>query len=101
MYTIHVEGVQCTPSRNIGADWMADKQSVVITGVSTGIGWGITKVLVANGFMVFGSVRRRSDADRLQREFGEAFTPLIMDVTDRQARSEEHTSELQSHSDLV
>jgi len=45
---------------------MADKQSVVVTGVSTGIGWGITKVLIANGFTVFGSVRRQSDADRLQ-----------------------------------
>ncbi len=64
---------------------MADKQSVVVTGISTGIGWGITKVLIANGFTVFGSVRRQSDADRLQHEFGEAFTPLIMDVTDRQA----------------
>jgi NADP-dependent 3-hydroxy acid dehydrogenase YdfG len=63
---------------------MADKQSVVVTGISTGIGWGITKVLIANGFTVFGSVRRQSDADRLQREFGDAFTPLIMDVTDRQ-----------------
>jgi NAD(P)-dependent dehydrogenase (short-subunit alcohol dehydrogenase family) len=30
-------------------------------------------------------VRPQSDADRLQREFGGAFTPLIMDVTDRQA----------------
>src|SRR5260370_16560635 len=59
--------------------------SVVVTGVSTGIGWGITKVLIANGFTVFGSVRQQSDADRLQPEFGEAFTPLIMDVTDRQA----------------
>jgi NAD(P)-dependent dehydrogenase (short-subunit alcohol dehydrogenase family) len=64
---------------------MADVQSVVVTGISTGIGWGITKVLIANGFTVFGSVRRQSDADRLQHEFGEAFTPLIMDVTDRQA----------------
>src|SRR5260221_1570424 len=64
---------------------MANKQSVVVTGVSTGIGSGITKVLIANGFTVFGSVRRQSDADRLQREFGEAFTPLIMDVMDRQA----------------
>jgi short-subunit dehydrogenase len=64
---------------------MPDTQGVVVTGVSTGIGWGITKVLIANGFTVFGSVRRQSDADRLQREFGEAFTPLMMDVTDRQA----------------
>src|SRR5260370_28264715 len=64
---------------------MTGEQSVVVTGVSTGIGWGITKVLIANGFTVFGSVRQQSDADRLQREFGEAFTPVIMDVTDRQA----------------
>src|SRR5258707_5390182 len=84
MYTVHVEGVQCTLSQEIGVEWMADKQSVVVTGISTGIGWCITKVLIANGFTVFGSVRRQSDADRLQHEFGEAFTPLIMDVTDRQ-----------------
>src|SRR5258707_2536633 len=64
---------------------MTGEQSVVVTGASTGIGWGITKVLIANGFTVFGSVRQQSDADRLQREFGEAFTPVIMDVTDRQA----------------
>jgi NAD(P)-dependent dehydrogenase (short-subunit alcohol dehydrogenase family) len=32
-----------------------------------------------------GSVRRKTDADRLQSEFGGAFTPLIMDVTDRLA----------------
>src|SRR5580704_9301386 len=64
---------------------MTGEQSVVVTGVSTGIGWGITTVLIANGFTVFGSVRQLSDADRLQREFGEAFTSLIMDVTDRQA----------------
>jgi NAD(P)-dependent dehydrogenase (short-subunit alcohol dehydrogenase family) len=59
--------------------------SVVVTGVSTGIGWGIAKVLVARGFHVFGSVRRQSDADRLQAEFGPAFTPLLMDVTDRES----------------
>jgi hypothetical protein len=61
------------------------KKSVVVTGVSTGIGWGITKILIANQFQVFGSVRRNADAERLQHEFGEAFTPLIMDVTDRPA----------------
>src|SRR5260370_31469125 len=64
---------------------MTGEQVVVVAGVSTGIGRGITKVLIANGFTVFGSVSQQSDADRLQREFGEAFTPLIMDVTDRQA----------------
>jgi NAD(P)-dependent dehydrogenase (short-subunit alcohol dehydrogenase family) len=34
-------------------------RSVVVTGTSTGIGWGTTKVLIARGFRVFGSVRKR------------------------------------------
>jgi len=51
-------------------------RSVVITGTSTGIGWGTAKVLVANGFRVFGSVRRVADAERLAAEFGPSFAPL-------------------------
>ena len=61
-------------------------QSVVITGVSTGIGWGTAKVLLDQGFRVFGSVRKQADADRLKDEFGINFTPLLFDVTD-EARS--------------
>ncbi len=61
------------------------RQSVVVTGVSTGIGWAITKTLIGNGFQVFGSVRKPADAQRLQAEFGEAFTPLVFDVTDEAA----------------
>ena len=61
---------------------MAKGKDVVVTGVSTGIGWGTTKVLVSKGFRVFGSVRKQADADRLEKEFGEGFVPLIMDVTD-------------------
>jgi NAD(P)-dependent dehydrogenase (short-subunit alcohol dehydrogenase family) len=57
-------------------------QSVVVTGVSTGIGWGITKVLIQNGFRVFGSVRKEKDAERLKNEFGDAFVSLIFDITD-------------------
>ncbi len=60
-------------------------RTVVVTGVSTGIGWGCVKVLVANGFHVFGSVRRQTDADRLTNIFGEQFTPLNFDVTDEKA----------------
>jgi len=57
-------------------------QSVVVTGVSTGIGWGILKVLVQHGFRVFGSVRKKEDAERLAKEFGDAFIPLLFDITD-------------------
>jgi NAD(P)-dependent dehydrogenase (short-subunit alcohol dehydrogenase family) len=57
-------------------------KSVVVTGVSTGIGWGTTKVLIQKGFRVFGSVRKAQDAERLTKEFGELFVPLIFDITD-------------------
>lgn len=60
-------------------------KSVVVTGASTGIGWGCAKVLTQRGFHVFGSVRKQADADRLSKEFGAAFTPLIFDVTDQAA----------------
>jgi NAD(P)-dependent dehydrogenase (short-subunit alcohol dehydrogenase family) len=60
-------------------------QSVVITGVSTGIGWGITKVLIEKGFRVFGSVRKTRDAQRLSKQFGANFVPLLFDVTDEPA----------------
>lgn len=61
---------------------MAKTKSVVVTGVSTGIGWAAVKVLTGKGFHVFGSVRKQADANRLQAEFGQAFTPLVFDVTD-------------------
>ena len=64
---------------------MANSKDVVVTGVSTGIGWGTTKVLVSKGCRVFGSVRKQADADRLQREFGDGFVPLVMDITDADA----------------
>jgi NAD(P)-dependent dehydrogenase (short-subunit alcohol dehydrogenase family) len=60
-------------------------KQVVITGVSTGIGHASVKFLLSRGFRVFGSVRSRADADRLQREFGETFIPLLFDVTDEAA----------------
>ncbi len=60
-------------------------KSVVVTGASTGIGWGCVKVLTQRGFHVFGSVRKQADADRLSKEFGASFTPLIFDVTDQVA----------------
>ncbi|HET6839398.1 MAG TPA: SDR family oxidoreductase [Bradyrhizobium sp.] len=60
-------------------------KSVVITGASTGIGWAATKLLLARGFRVFGSVRKPADAERLRSEFGANFTPLLFDVTDEAA----------------
>src|SRR5437899_1648845 len=64
---------------------MAASRSVVVTGASTGIGWACVKVLVASDFHVFGGVRKQADAERLSKEFGNKFTPLIFDVTDQAA----------------
>lgn len=60
-------------------------KSVVVTGVSSGIGRGTAKVLVAKGFHVFGSVRKAEDAKQLSDELGNAFTPLLFDITDERA----------------
>jgi NAD(P)-dependent dehydrogenase (short-subunit alcohol dehydrogenase family) len=76
MYSVHLGG------RGLH---MAEKKSVVVTGASTGIGYGIAKVLGSRGVQVFGGVRKQADADRLQRELGAGFTPLLMDVTDEAA----------------
>lgn len=62
-----------------------EQRAVVVTGVSTGIGWGATKVLTKAGHRVFGSVRNDADAVRMQNEFGTNFTPLKFDVTNEQA----------------
>ena len=60
-------------------------KTVVVTGASTGIGWGCVNVLIASGARVFGSVRKQADGDRLSSEFGPNFTPLLFDVTDQAA----------------
>lgn len=61
------------------------QKSVVVTGVSTGIGLAAAKVLAARGFHVFGSVRKAADGERVAAEVGPNFTPLIFDVTDEAA----------------
>ncbi|NPU09634.1 SDR family oxidoreductase [Bradyrhizobium sp. 83002] len=60
-------------------------KSVVVTGASTGIGYACSKLLLARGFRVFGSVRKPEDAERLRGELGADFTPLLFDVTDEAA----------------
>ena len=57
-------------------------QAVVITGVSTGIGFATANLFVKQGVKVFGSVRNAADGERVQKELGSLFTPLLFDVTD-------------------
>lgn len=60
-------------------------KSIVITGVSSGVGLAAARAFLARGYRVFGSLRTAPDATRLQAELGPRFTPLIFDVTDAEA----------------
>jgi NAD(P)-dependent dehydrogenase (short-subunit alcohol dehydrogenase family) len=60
-------------------------QTIVITGVSTGIGLSAARTLSGRGWRVYGSVRTEADADRLRGALGGNFSPLIFDVTDEGA----------------
>ena len=60
-------------------------KQVVVTGASTGIGEATVSVLVGEGAHVFGSVRKKEDAQRLKAAFGNRLTPLVFDVTDADA----------------
>ena len=60
-------------------------KSVVITGVSTGIGFDLTRKFISHGYKVFGSVRTEKDAEKLKNEFGELYYPILFDVTDSTA----------------
>jgi NAD(P)-dependent dehydrogenase (short-subunit alcohol dehydrogenase family) len=61
------------------------KSAVVVTGVSSGIGYDAARYLSRHGYFVFGSVRSSDVADRLAATFGESFQPLIFDLLDRSA----------------
>ena len=58
-------------------------KSIVITGVSSGIGLSACEKFLNKGYLVFGSVRKKRDASRLKKHFGKNFVPLIFDITDR------------------
>ena len=55
-------------------------KKVVITGVSTGIGYSCAKILSESGYFVYGSVRTEKDARKLRSDFGRNFHPIIFDI---------------------
>lgn len=61
---------------------------ILITGVSSGLGYDAVKYFTENGFHVFGSIRKQKDADRLTTDFPKNYTPLMFDTTDRPAIAE-------------
>jgi NAD(P)-dependent dehydrogenase (short-subunit alcohol dehydrogenase family) len=60
---------------------MADRQSILITGASTGIGNATALRLANDGFTVFAGVRKESDASQLGASHAN-LRPVILDVTD-------------------
>jgi 3-hydroxy acid dehydrogenase/malonic semialdehyde reductase len=60
-------------------------QTALVTGASAGFGAAISRRLVAEGYTVIGAARRLDRLQSLQAELGDAFHPLVMDVTDAAA----------------
>src|SRR4029078_5677893 len=61
---------------------MSSTKSVLITGVSTGIGRAAAAAFIARGYRVFGTVRTEADAARATTSRGDQFRPLIVDLVD-------------------
>ena len=60
-------------------------RTVLVTGVSTGIGKSISEKLLKNNFFVIGSVRKKEDANYLKEKYMEKFDYIIFDVRDKDA----------------
>jgi len=56
--------------------------NILITGASAGFGKALAERLVANGHRVIGCARRLDKLNALAETLGEAFLPVVMDVSD-------------------
>ncbi len=65
------------------------KKAIVITGVSSGIGYALANAFARKGYRVFGSVRKPEDAQTLQTQYPDLFEPLVFDVTNHPAIDKE------------
>jgi len=59
-----------------------EREAVIITGASTGIGQACALYLNKLGFQVFAGVRKLEDGSALEQQVANRLTPVIMDVTD-------------------
>jgi short-subunit dehydrogenase len=59
-----------------------DKQFIVITGASTGIGKATAIHLDKLGFRVFAGIRKEADGEALMKEASDRLSPILIDVTD-------------------
>ena len=52
-----------------------NKKSILITGVSSGIGYGTLSYFVKKGFHVYGSIRNSKDANKLKKSLEKTLPP--------------------------
>lgn len=57
--------------------------AILITGASVGFGAAMAKTFVQAGYCVIGTARRKNKLIDLQKELGEKFQPIVMDVRDK------------------
>jgi len=61
----------------------AIKKTAVITGASSGIGHACVSRMLQAGWLIFATVRKAEEAEKLQKQTGTGLIPLIVDVKDR------------------
>ncbi|MBL8558467.1 MAG: SDR family NAD(P)-dependent oxidoreductase [Hyphomonadaceae bacterium] len=64
---------------------MSDRQAILVTGASSGIGEASARVGISRGARVYASVRKPEDGQRLVSMLGPELVPVIFDVTDEAA----------------
>ncbi len=57
-------------------------QGIIVTGASSGIGMECARWLSSRGFHVFAGIRKKPDAERLEKLAPGRITPVTLDVTD-------------------
>jgi len=65
-------------------------KKIIVTGVTSGIGWSITQMLIENGFQVYGIGRREDRLKLLEKSLGDKrdrFCGFSIDLRDRNAIS--------------
>jgi len=72
----------------------------VVTGASRGIGLALARRLIDGGARVAGLARSEDDLDRLATTLGDAFTPVVCDITDAEAAKKAIDGVAKSHGRL-